>query len=150
MVTKNLTKENYKSYLPISMVAFSYNRSMSDDFKGKVFIIDDKGVSFLIDNPSSELLSSDILVICPFIESISITQNRVVAPEGWKVVELDDEILAISTSIYKRFIRTLNRIIWDRNYPDPENLQHFDENWKEAVINVVTKEQEKQINGRKR
>jgi predicted nucleic acid-binding protein len=88
----------------------------------------------------SELLSSDILVICPFIESISITQNRVVAPERWKVVELDNEILAINTSIYKRFIRTLNTIIWNRNYPDPENLHHFDENWKEAVINVVSKE----------
>ena len=135
-----LTKENYKSYLPISMVAFSYNLSMTDDLKGKVFIIDDKGVSFLIDNPSSELLSSDILVICPFIESISITQNRVVAPDGWKVVELDNEILAINTTIYKRFIRTLNRIIWAHNYPDPENLHHFDENWKEAVITVVSKE----------
>ena len=140
MVTKNLTKENYKSYLPISMVAFSYNRSMSDDFKGKVFIIDDKGVSFLIDNPSSELLTSDIFDICPFIESISITPKRVVAPEGWKVVELDDEVLAISTSIYKRFIRSLNLIVNTRHYPDPENLHHFDENWKEAVLDVIRKE----------
>ena len=57
---------------------------------------------------------------------------------------------AINTTIYKRFIRTLNEIIWAHNYPDPENLHHFDENWKEAVINVVTKEQKKQINGRKR
>ena len=150
METIKLTKENYKSYLPISLVAFSYNLSVTDYYRGHVFVIDDKGIAYEIDNQCLEFSFSDILGICPFIESISITQNRVVAPEGWKVVELDDEILAISTSIYKRFIRTLNRIIWDRNYPDPENLQHFDENWKEAVINVVTKEQEKQINGRKR
>ena len=141
MVTKILTKENYKSYLPISMVAFSYNLSMTDGLKGKVFIIDDKGVSFLIDNPSSELLSSDILDICPFIESISITPKRVIAPEGWKIVELDNETLAIKTSIYKRFIKRLNIIIWGHNYPDPESLHHFDENWKEAVLDVVSKEQ---------
>lgn len=140
METIKLTKRTYKSYLPISMVAFSYNLSMTDVIKGQVFIIDDKGVSFEIDNSSSELSASDILGICPFIESISITPNHVVAPEGWKVVELDDEILAINTSIYKRFIRRLNIIINARDYPDPENLHHFDENWKEAVLDVVKKE----------
>ena len=140
METIKLTKENYKSYLPISTVAFSYNLNVTDDYRGHVFFIDEKGVTFEIDNQSLEFSFSDILGICPFIESISITQNRVVAPEGWKVVELDDEILAISTSIYKRFIRTLNTIIWNRNYPDPENLHHFDENWKEAVMDVVIKE----------
>ena len=122
------------------MVAFSYNLGMTDNTKGKVFIIDDKGVSFEIDNPSSELLSSDIFNVCPFIESISITPKRVVAPEGWKVVELDNEILAINTTIYKRFIKRLNINIWAHNYPDPENLHHFDENWKEAVFDVVRKE----------
>jgi len=100
-----LTKENYKSYLPISMVAFSYNQSMADDLKGHLFVIDDKGISFEIDNRGSELSSSEILDICPFIETISITPKRVVAPEGWKVVDLDNEILAINVSIYKRFIR---------------------------------------------
>lgn len=135
-----LTKENYKSYLPISMIAFSYSLNVTDDYRGHVFFIDEKGVTFEIDNQSLEFSFSDILGVCPFIESISITQNHVAAPEGWKVVELDDEILAISTSIYKRFIRTLNRILWAHNYPDPENLHHFDENWKEAVINVVSKE----------
>ena len=140
METIKLTKENYKSYLPISMVAFSYNLNVTDDYRGHVFFIDDKGLAFEIDNQSSEFSFSDILGICPFIESISITSNRVVAPEGWKVVELDEEILAINTTIYKRFIRTLNEIIWAHNYPDPENLHHFDENWKEAVITVVSKE----------
>ncbi len=27
------TKENYRSYLPISMVAFSYNLNVTDDYK---------------------------------------------------------------------------------------------------------------------
>lgn len=135
-----LTKENYKSYLPISIVAFSYNLRVTDDYRGHVFVIDDRGIAFEIDNQSSEFSFSDILCICPFIESVSITPNHDVAPEGWKVVELDNEILAINTSIYKRFIRTLNTIIWNRNYPDPENLHHFDENWKEAVMDVVIKE----------
>ena len=134
-----LTKENYKSYLPISMVAFSYNQSMADDLKGHLFVIDDKGISFEIDNRGSELSSSEILDICPFIETISITPKRVFAPEGWKVVELDNEILAINVSIYKRFIRRLNVIINAHNYPDPENPHHFDEHWKEAVIDVVIK-----------
>ena len=75
-----LTKENYKSYLPIS---------------------------FEIDNRGSELSSSEILDICPFIETISITPKRVVAPEGWKVVDLDNEILAINVSIYKRLSEDL-------------------------------------------
>ena len=140
MKTIKLTKENYKSYLPISLVAFSYNLSVADDYKGYVFIIDDNGVSFEIDNQSSEFSFSDILCVCPFIESISITPNRVVAPEGWKVVGLDNEILAINISIYKRFIRRLNIILNARYYPDPENLHHFDENWKEAVLDVVRKE----------
>jgi hypothetical protein len=122
------------------MVAFSYNLSVADDYKGYVFIIDDKGVSFVIDNQSNDFSFTDIHVICPFVESICITFNRVVAPEGWKVVELDDEILAINTSIYKRFIRRLNIILNARKYPDPENLHHFDENWKEAVLDVVSKE----------
>lgn len=134
-----LTKENYKSYLPISMVAFSYSQSMADDLKGHLFVIDDKGISFEIDNRGSELSSSEILDICPFIETISITPKRVVAPEGWKVVELDNEILAINVSIYKRFIRRLNVIINARNYPDMENPHHFDEHWQEAVIDVVGK-----------
>lgn len=134
-----LTKENYKSYLPISMVAFSYNLSVSDGLKGHVSVIDDKGVSFEIDNRSSEFSSSDILDICPFIESINITQKRVITPVEWKVVELDNEILAIKTSVYKRFIRRLNVIINAHNYPDPENPHHFDEHWKEAVIDVVIK-----------
>ena len=140
MKTIKLTKENYKSYLPISTVAFSYNLNVTDNYRGHVFFIDEKGVTFEIDNQSLEFSFSDILGVCPFIESISITPKRVVSPEGWKIVELDEEILAISTSIYKRFIRTLNEIIWAHNYPDPENLHHFDENWKEAVINVVNKE----------
>ena len=139
METIKLTKENYKSYLPISIVAFSYNLSVTDGYRGHVFVIDDKGLAFEIDNQSSEFSFSDILGICPFIESISITPNHVVAPKGWKVVELDEEILAINTTIYKRFIRTLNEIIWAHNYPDPENLHHFDENWKEAVLDVVRK-----------
>ena len=42
METIRLTKENYKSYLPISMVAFSHNLSATDVLEGHVFIIDDK------------------------------------------------------------------------------------------------------------
>lgn len=145
METIRLTKENYKSYLPISMVAFSHNLSATDVLEGHVFIIDDKGVSYEIDSQSSELSFSDFLDICPFIESISITPNRVVAPEGWKVVEMDNEILAINTSIYKRFIRRLNILTWAHNYPDPENLHHFDENWKQAVLDVVGKNTNKTI-----
>ena len=141
METIKLTKENYKSYLPISIVAFSYNLSVTDDLKGHVFVIDDKGVSFIIDNQSREFSLSDIHDICPFMEYINITPNHVISPEGWKVVELDNEIiLAISTSIYKRFIKRFNIILNARNYPDPNNLHHFDENWKEAIMYVVSKE----------
>jgi hypothetical protein len=49
-----LTKENYKSYLPISMVAFSYNLNLTDDYRGHVFVINDKGIAFELDNQSLE------------------------------------------------------------------------------------------------
>ena len=73
-----LSKSNYKNYLPLNIIAFSYATGGAQGEPGGVTILDKEGKFFHFNYAYGDLKKDEIFEICPFlkeIESHKIEEN---------------------------------------------------------------------------
>ena len=73
-----LSKSNYKNYLPINTIAFSYANGGAQGEPGGIIILDKEGKFYHFNYAEGDLKNEEIFEIFPFlkeIESNKITEN---------------------------------------------------------------------------
>ena len=65
-----LSKSNYKNYLPINTIAFSYANGGAQGEPGGVIILDKEGKFFHFNYAEGDLKNEEIFEICPYLKEI--------------------------------------------------------------------------------
>ena len=76
--TIELSKSNYKNYLPINTITFSYANGGAQGEPGGIIILDKEGNFFHFNYAEGDLKKDEIFEICPFLkelESHKIEEN---------------------------------------------------------------------------
>ena len=90
--TIELSKSNYKNYLPINTIAFSYANGGAQGEPGGVIILDKEGKFFHFNYAEGDLKKDEIFEICPPLKEVAIDT----IPENYECSFFDRSSMRIS------------------------------------------------------
>ena len=97
-----LSKSNYKNYLPINTIAFSYANGGAQGEPGGIIILDKEGKFFHFNYTRDAFKESDLDAICPPIKERKDDISKF--EEEWKDINLGmGNSLTINKSISQKF-----------------------------------------------
>lgn len=67
-----LSKSNYKNYLPINTMTFSYANGGAQGESGAIIILDNDGKFFHFNYSEGDLKRDEIYEICPFLKEVAL------------------------------------------------------------------------------
>ena len=122
-----LQKSNFKDYLPINMIAFSYANGGAQGEPGAILIVDTDGRTFHLNYAYGDLSKDEVYEICPPLKENSPEKD----PEGWHKINMGmGNTLFVSKSILQQFKEETK----DIHRPDGYYLT-----WKKVVLNIIKK-----------
>ena len=71
-----LSKSNYKNYLPINIMAFSYANGGAQGEPGGIIILDNEGKFFHLNYETGDLKPDEIYEICPPLKEINNNSKK--------------------------------------------------------------------------
>lgn len=133
-----LSRSNYKSILPISVIAISYYPQEPDTIQGPItFVSEDKRL-FKIMDLNKDLTLEELIEIIPLIQGNKLIKGRLEVPEDWESMDLEDGgYLMIKKYLYPKFIKKINSLL-NPNDKEPD-WYIFDKNWITAILELLNK-----------
>ncbi len=120
-----LNKSNYKGYLPIKEIAFSYAGGGAQGEPGGINIVDTDGKIFHLNHAFGDLTENEVYEICPPL--IKVDQRE--TPEGFHRINMGmGNTLYIGNSILQQFQEETK----DINSPSGYYLR-----WIKVVLNII-------------
>ena len=127
--TISLRKNNYKQYLPITPIAFSYAEGGAMGCPGQVLIVDDK--LDVYDFSLYDLEEDDVIKVIPIVYECQWGGYRnIVPPRGWNYEDLGaGNHLFVADAIYEEFA-VLRK-------PYGQNLGQLYQAWIGIIIKII-------------
>ena len=120
-----LNKSNYKNYLPINMIAFSYAGGGAQGDPGAILIVDTDGKIFYLNHAFGDLNENEVNEICPPLKDIVKGEKS----EGFHRINMGmGNTLYIGKSILQKFQEETK----DINTPSGYYLR-----WIKVVLNII-------------
>ena len=127
----DLNSSNYKDFLPINIVAYSYAKSGAMGEAGGVYIISKEGQIFHLNYVYGGITSDEVNIVCPPLKEQS--QNFQLYKENWKDFNMGmGNYLTVHISIYDKFqekIQNLNL-----------SMQGLFQKWKSIVLEILAED----------
>ena len=122
-----LTHINYKDYIPINIIAFSFAYSGAQGEPGGVIMVNDKGQIFHFNYLEDKLIKDEIDEIFPFIKNYDLIGFE----ENYKEINLGmGNKLLVEKIFYPKVEQMINEI------KSPSNLYR---QWKNIILNALKK-----------
>ena len=122
-----LTQKNYKDYIPINIIAFSFAYSGAQGEPGGVNLINDKGQIFHFNYLEDKLTKYEIEEVCPFIKNNDLTQFET----NFQQINMGmGNKLLVEKIFYQKVEHILNEI---------KNPSHIFIKWKDIILNALKK-----------
>ena len=116
-----IKKSNYKDYLPISMIAFSFAGGGAQGDPGGIKIVDIDGRIFYLNHAFGDLNENEVKEICPPLKERS--------PEGWQIINMGmGNTLFVSKSILQQF---------QEKTKDIKTPSGYYSRWVNIVLNII-------------
>ena len=120
-----ISKSNYKDYLPISMIAFSYATGGAQGDPGGINIVDIDGKIFYLNYAYGDLNKNEVYEICPPLKEYSPEKD----PEGWHKINMGmGNTLFVSKSILQQF---------QEKTQDIKTPSGYYLSWVNVVLNII-------------
>ena len=122
-----LKHSNYKKYLPLNIIAFSYAHSGAQGEPGGVKIIDNDGKIYHFNYIDNKLKENEIYEIFPFIKNIELCKII----EGWQELNMGaGNRLYVNESIYQEFKEKT------KDLKSPVSLY---QRWTKIILDIINK-----------
>ena len=122
-----LSKTNYKKYLPINIIAFSYANGGAQGEPGGVYITDNDGKFFHFNFETVDLTRDEIFEICPSLKDISLDK----IPEKFEEMNMG---MGNKLYINKSIIPEVKEKTKDITRPDMLYIK-----WKKIILDIIKK-----------
>ena len=120
-----LNKSNYKDYLPISMIAFSYATGGAQGDPGGIKIVDIDGRVFYLNYAYGDLNKNEVYEICPPLKEYSPGK----VPEEWHIINMGmGNTLFVNKSIFQQF---------KEETKDIKTPSGYYSTWVNVVLNII-------------
>ena len=122
-----LSKSNYKNYLPLNIIAFSYATGGAQGEPGGVTILDKEGNFFHFNYVYVDWKNDEIFEICPFLKEIEINRN----PENFERMNMG---MGNTLFVNKSILPEVKEKTKDIKRPDELFLQ-----WRKIIYDIIKK-----------
>ena len=122
-----LSKSNYKNYLPINAIAFSYANGGAQGEPGGIIILDNVGKFFHFNYADGDLKNDEIFEICHPLKEVALDS----IPENFEKKNMG---MGNSLFVNKAILPDLEEKTKDIKRPDQLYRQ-----WKNIILDIIKK-----------
>ena len=122
-----MNKSNFKDYLPLNIIAFSYANGGAQGEPGGIQIVDNDGRIFHFNYADGDLSRNEVFEICPPLKEGCEGKE----PEGWHLINMGmGNTLFVNKSIFQQF---------KEETKDIKNPSQYYGAWRKVVLNIIKK-----------